>query len=300
MWKITEFMEKYIDPTSDLGFKLLFGREKTSEPVLIDMLNALLCNRDGYEEITTVTYLNNERTAEWKDGKSIRYDILCETSSHHRFIVEMQKAGQPKFIDRATFYVSRGVAEQGYRGRKEEDIEWDYTLNPVVGVFFCNFNVSGLERKPVIRASVIDEESLEPIGVKTRYVFVQLPFFDKMEAECESLDDKWIYNIKNMGIRQEVAFRANSEVFRRLAEVANVATLTPEQRYHYEADVRNARDTLNQIRGAYQDGESKGRAEEKHEIARKMLVGGMDISMIASFTGLPEAEIRTLAADYEG
>ncbi|MDE6633131.1 MAG: PD-(D/E)XK nuclease family transposase, partial [Muribaculaceae bacterium] len=127
---------------------------------------------------------------------------------------------------------------------------------------------------------------------------------------CKNLHDKWIYNIKNMGIRQEVAFRSNSEIFKRLAEVANVATLTPEQRYHYEADVKNARDTLNQIRGAYQEGEAKGRAEgeakgraegkaegeadAKKAIARKMLKNGLGISMIASFTGLSESEIESL------
>ncbi|MDE6479124.1 MAG: Rpn family recombination-promoting nuclease/putative transposase [Muribaculaceae bacterium] len=303
-------MEKYIDPTSDLGFKLLFGREKISEPVLVDLLNALLCSSEGFEEIKTVSYLNNERSSEWKDGKSIRYDIMCETSSGHRFIVEMQKASQPKFIDRATFYMARGIAEQGYRGKKEEELEWDYSLKPVIGVFLCNFHVPALDRKPIVRAATLDEDTFKPIGVKTRYIFVQLPFFNKEEEECKNLDDKWIYNIKNMGIRQEVAFRSNSEIFKRLAEVANVATLTPEQRYHYEADVKNARDTLNQIRGAYQEGEAKGRAEgeakgraegkaegeadAKKAIARKMLKNGLGISMIASFTGLSESEIESL------
>ena len=283
-------MEKYIDPTSDLGFKLLFGREKISEPVLVDLLNALLCGHEGFEEIKTVSYLNNERSSEWKDGKSIRYDIMCETSSRHRFIVEMQKASQPKFIDRASFYMARGIAEQGYRGKKEEELEWDYSLKPVIGVFLCNFHVPALDRKPIVRAATLDEETFKPIGVKTRYIFVQLPFFNKREEECKNLDDKWIYNIKNMGIKQEVAFRSNSEIFKRLAEVANVATLTPEQRYHYEADVKNARDTLNQIRGAYQEGE----ADAKKAIARKMLKEGLGISMIASFTGLSESEIESL------
>ena len=134
--------------------------------------------------------------------------------------------------------------------------------------------------------------------MKTRYIFVQLPLFDKEEYECTSLDDKWIYNIKHMGIRQEVAFRNNSEIFKRLAEVANVATLTPEQRYHYEADVKNARDTLNQIRGAYQDGEQKGRAEGRAEgkmdVAREMKKRGMNVGDIMLFTGLSEQQILSL------
>ena len=303
-------MDKIIDPLSDLGFKFLFGREKMSEPVLMDLLNAILCSGEDTEKITSLTYLNNERAAEWKDGKSIRYDILCQTESKKRFIVEMQKAGQPNFIDRATFYVSRGIAEQGYRGKKEEEREWDYSLEPVVGVFICSSHVRGLERKPIVRASTLDEETFKPIGTKTRYVFVQLSSFEKEEAECDNLDDQWIYNIKHMGIRQEVAFKQNSEVFRRLEEVANVATLTPEQRYHYEADVKIVRDTLNQIRGAYQDGEetgkeigikigeekgrAEGRAEGKMDVAREMKKRGMKLGDIMLFTGLTEQQISSL------
>ncbi|MDE6276576.1 MAG: Rpn family recombination-promoting nuclease/putative transposase, partial [Muribaculaceae bacterium] len=280
-------MSKYIDPTYDAGFKLTFGRENVSEELLIGILNALLCGNDGFEEIVSVTYLNNERGSEWMDGKGIRYDILCETSSHHRFIVEMQKAHQPHFIDRASFYVARGIAEQGYKGKDEEDVAWDYDLKPVIGVFLCNFNIRTLEPKVVVRARVLDEESHKPIGDKTRYYFIQLPQFVKSEAECENLLDMWLYNIKNMGMRQEVAFMRDNEIFRRLEKVTSVAALTPEERRSYEADVKNARDTLNQIRGARMEGRAEGlaeglekglaegRAEERLDMARKMKRNGM-------------------------
>lgn len=58
------------------------------------------------------------------------------------------------------------------------------------------------------------QDTFKPIGVKTRYVFVQLASFEKKESECESLD-----------------------------EVANIATLTPQERYDYEADLKMVRDT---------------------------------------------------------
>lgn len=296
-------MPKYIDPTYDVGFKLLFGREKISEPVLLGLLNALLCDRKDFEEIQSVSYLNNERTAEWKDGKSIRYDILCETSSDHRFIVEMQKASQPNFLERATFYVSRGITDQGYKGKKEEEQIWDYSLKPVIGLFFCNFHVRGLGMRPVVKTSNFDEDTLEPVDNKTRYIYVQLPFFQKEEDECTKLDEQWIFNIKNMGIRQEVAFKKNSEIFRRLAAVANIATLTPEERYHYETDLKNARDTINQIRGAFQEGEEKGRGEgraegrlqERRDSIRFMLSMGVPLEAIATRYEMTPEEIVSLS-----
>ncbi len=299
-------MSKYIDPTYDTGFKLTFGRENLSEDLLIGILNALLSNNEDYEEITSVKYLNSERMPEWKDGKGIRYDIMCETSSNHRFIVEMQKASQPNFIDRASFYVARGIAEQGYRGKDHEDVKWDYKLKPVIGVFICNFAIPTLEPKVIVRARVLDEESFKPIGDKTRYYFIQLPLFDKKEEECNSMIEKWIYNIKNMGARQEVAFMRNNEVFRRLEKVTSVASLSPEERRSYEADVKNTRDTLNQLRGAYQDGEKKGRAEgraegraqgkkeEQLEMARRMLAIPFPYETIMQITGLSYEELASL------
>ena len=295
-------MSKYIDPTYDVGFKLTFGRENQSEELLMGILNALLCTNEDYEEITSVEYLNNERLADYKEGKGIRYDIMCETSSHHRFIVEMQKADQSYFVDRASFYVARGIAEQGYRGKDEENVSWDYALKPVYGVFICNFDIATLEPKVITRARVLDEETFKPIGVKERYYFIQLPQFDKEEDECESLIDKWIYNIKYMGMRQAVAFMRNNEIFRRLEKVTSVASLTPEELRSYEADVKNTRDTLNQIRSAEErgleegraEGRAEGRVEEKIDIARKMKANGLPFGDILLYTGLTEEEVRLL------
>ncbi len=92
-----------------------------------------------------------------------------------------------------------------------------------------------------------------------------------------------------------MAFRENSEIFKRLAEVANVATLTPEERYHYEADVKNARDTINQIRVAFQEGEEKGRAEERLESIRFMLSLDIPVETIARKYGMTSEEVIKLA-----
>ncbi len=315
-------MKRYIDPTYDTGFKLLFGRENISNVLLIDFLNAILEKDSSISEITSISYLNNEHEAEWMGGKGIRYDILCETSDGHRFIVEMQKASQPNFIDRATFYVSRGIAEQGYKGHDEDDTIWDYSLKPVIGVFICNFHVPSIDEKVISRFRVMDEETHKPMGDLTRYIFIQLPFFTKKENQCENIIDQWIYNLKYMGSNQEVAFRNHSEIFKRLAKISNVATLTPDERYSYDADVKNARDLINQFRGARQEGLAEGRAEghaeglaegraegraegiaegraegiaeEKVHIAGNLIRLGLSDTDIAAATGLTNQQIETI------
>lgn len=112
----------------------------------------------------------------------------------------------------------------------------------------------------------------------------------KEKQECKSFIDQWIYNLKNMGPKQEVAFKSQNEIFKRLEKISNVASLTPEERYSYDADVKNARDTLNQMRYAFNQGEEKG----KLDIARKMKQRGMDLGDIMLYTGLSEAQIAEL------
>ena len=107
-------------------------------------------------------------------------------------------------------------------------------------------------------------------------------------------------------MRQAVAFMRNNEIFRRLEKVTSVASLTPEELRSYEADVKNTRDTLNQIRTAEErgleegraegrvEGRAEGRAEEKMAMARKMKANGMPFGDILLYTGLTEEEVRLL------
>ena len=114
-------------------------------------------------------------------------------------------------------------------------------------------------------------------------------------------DDKWIYNVKNSEIRQIVEFKNNSEVYRRLSEVDDVATLTPEERYYYEADLKIARDTINQIRGAYLEGlakglaEAEGMAEERRHSINIMLSAGVPPEKIAESYRLTIEEVMDIA-----
>lgn len=90
----------------------------------------------------------------------------------------------------------------------------------------------------------------------------------------------------------------NNDVFKRLEKVTSVASLTPEELRSYEADVKNTRDTLNQIRTAekrgLEEGRAEGRAEEKIDMARKMKANGMPFGDILLYTDLSEEEVCLL------
>lgn len=303
---------KLVDPIEDAGFKLIFGRETVSEELIKDLLNSIFANDPLLSNIAEVTFINTEKPHENAGGRGLRYDIRCITSTGHHFIVEMQKAEQRHFLERCIYYLSRDFAEQGYKGKDKTNKHWDFSLMPVVGVFFCNFPVRELSAKPVVQARLLDVEDHQPIGDYVRYVFIQLPCFKKGEKECSTLIEQWIYNIKNMGQMQNVAFKEQREIFAYLDSVANVAALSPSERDTYEAALMRARDYNAQLKTArekswesghkegrkegrkegMQQGRQQGRQEEKILIVRNMATLHIPVSLIAQTVQLTEEEVE--------
>ena len=91
-------------------------------------------------------------------------------------------------------------------------------------------------------------------------------------------------------------------MFQKLAEIADVSSLTKEERLHYDEALRKYRDTLCVLEGAEQrglkrglaKGREEGRAEERIEIARNMKADGMSIELIQKYSGLSPEKIAKL------
>ena len=81
-------MSKFINPFTDYGFKLIFGRE-VSKDLLIEFLNDLL---EGERVITDLQFLNNEQLPLYPEGRGIIYDVYCTTDTGEKIIVPAKKA----------------------------------------------------------------------------------------------------------------------------------------------------------------------------------------------------------------
>ena len=105
---------KYIDPTSDFGFKKLFGDEANKD-LLIDFLSLILPDKYQIEDLK---FNKNDQQFDSPEAKRIIFDIYCKSTTGEFFIVEMQKAKQDYFINRAIFYTSTSITKQGVKGKK--------------------------------------------------------------------------------------------------------------------------------------------------------------------------------------
>ena len=282
-------MSRFINPFTDVGFKRIFGQE-FSKPLLLDFLNNLL---KGERVITDLKFLDKEQPAEYRDDRSLIYDIFCETDSGERIIVEMQNREHPNFADRCLYYASQAISRQGERGT-----EWDYHVNAVYLVAFVNFHMDGLGDQFRYDVGLADMATGKSFSGKERFIFLQLPYFTKEADACENDFERWIYVLKNMETFNRMPWAAKNSVFQKLAEVAEVSNLSKEDRIKYDAALRHFRDTLNVMRGAEEKGRMQGRREgENHKalaIAKKMKEAGSNIDFIKEMTGLTDDEINQL------
>ena len=105
---MTEFVEKYINPFTDYGFKRLFG-EELNKDLLMDFLNELLKAEQG--QITNITYLKTEQLGVSIGDRKAIFDIYCENEKGEKFIVELQKTKQNFFKDRTVYYSTFPIRE---------------------------------------------------------------------------------------------------------------------------------------------------------------------------------------------
>ena len=300
-------MGAFIYPFTDWGFKHIFGKKE----FMLDFLNSLL---QGERVITDIRYMNNEREPEQKEMKKVIYDIYCETDTGEYIIVEMQNRWQEHFRDRALYYLSKSIVQQGVTGEK-----WDYQLTAVYGVFFINFL---LDKEPTEYfckdVALIDKYTGKVFNNKFRQIYIELPRFMKSEQDCNNFLEYWIYNLVNMNNKEQMSFKDQKAIFARLEKIASQANLTKEERAQYEEEWKIYNDYFNTIESAQkkaateswekgmeegmkeglekgiEKGMEKGRIAEQHRIAKALKETGTPINTIAQVTGLSQEEIENL------
>lgn len=290
-------MGRFINPFTDMGFKRIFGQE-VSKNLLIDFLNDLL---EGEKRIVNITFLDKEQLATAADDRSCIYDIYCENENGERFIVEIQNRGHRNFKERAIYYLSRTIANQGRKGP-----DWMFDLKAVYGVFFMNFHLESRQTRFRTDVSLCDLRTNEPFSDKMRFIFLDLPAFTKDEETCETDFERWIYVLKNMEILQRMPFKARKSVFEELEKIADISALSKEDQEKYEHIIKVYRDNLATEQWALETGEKKGhekglqegiqigREEGLLDAARGMKAKGYPLEDIVQITGLSPKEIQAL------
>ena len=301
-------MPKFINPFSDWGFKKIFGQE-INKDLLIKFLNDLL---EGERHITNLTFKNKEQLPELKSMRGIIYDIYCTTDNGEHIIVEMQNRYQPYFTDRSIFYTSRNIVNQGVKGIQEVEggkrENWNNMLAPVYTVCLMNYDIDVFTpTKFRTDVALMDMQENKLFSDRIRLIYLMLPLFDKnSEEECETDFERWIFILKNMNTFERMPFAARNAVFKKLAQIADISALSPEDREKYDESMKVMLDYYATMDGAKiigkqegraegrEEGRAEGREEGRAEVAKNLLEMGLPVDNIAKATGMTTDEIKRL------
>lgn len=283
-----------MNPLTDYGFKKLFGDREVMLAFLTDLL-------EPESPIAEITFLDKELEAQSQFERGVIYDLRCKTENGGEFIVEMQNKSQQHFSDRILFYLSRSFSNQEERG----NIDWDYRLRPVYGIFFLNFHLKGFKPLSVRTVQLKVNETGEVFSDKLKAYTLELAGYEKKkEEDCKTRIDYWLYNLTNMeNMTNQIPFQQQQPIFGRVGSIAELVHMSPEERAKYNISIDSYRSNLSAWRYEREEGVAEGmakgiaqgRAEGISETARNLKkMGVLTAEDIAKATGLTVDDINNL------
>jgi predicted transposase/invertase (TIGR01784 family) len=278
----------YIDPMVDFGFKKIF-KDSGKKQLIIRPLNAIF----GLD-IADIDIRESEQLGLTEQERKVTYDMHCDTKDGRSFIIEVQLADQPYFMERAIFYSARTISQKGQSGK------WDYDFKPVFFLGLLNFDIRHLEPEKadpaqfIYKFSLREDKTHEQMSRALRFAFMEVARFDKTKDECETFEERFLYLMKNLPTFVEKPELWDDPYFNEFMEQAEFASMTFEEQERYIASMKQKWDYDNSIDFAREEGREEGEENKAREIARRMLEGKMPIEQIVMFTGLTEEQVRAL------
>ena len=244
--------DRYVNPYTDFGFKMLFGTELNKE-LLISFVNSLF---NGKEVIKDLRYLNTEHLGTTEADRRAIFDVYCENEKGEKILIEMQRGEQQFFKDRSLYYSTFPIREYGQKG------EWNYHLKAVYVIGILNFIFDDSHDDYFHHeVKLMDTHSKEVFYEKLTFVYLEMPKFNKTEEQLETLFDKWLFVLRNLTRMFDRPAALQERVFNRLFETAEIARFTKIQLEAYEDSLKAYRDWKNTIDTAKIKSHAEGRAE---------------------------------------
>jgi predicted transposase/invertase (TIGR01784 family) len=291
--------EVFLNPFTDFGFKKIFGQE-SSKLCLLDFLNSFLPQK---HQIASFVYSKNELLANNPSERKAVIDIYCTAKNGEHIIIELQKSKQTHFVDRALYYSSFLLNEQGRKG------DWNYELKPVYTVCILEFepNFCKKNKTRVVYTSKLKDDDNEEISDKLMFIYIALPKFRKKLEEIESNQDKWLYLFKNLADLKDMPkiYEAN-QAFNQAFDTAKIAQYSDEEMRIYRDDLKTHWDLHSVLDTAKEEGKieglkegmekgmEKGMEQKAIETARGMKADKLPLEVIAKYTGLSIEQIKSI------
>ncbi len=291
-------------PIVDFVFKQIFASDKKeSRIVLMDLLNAILGLKEE-EKITEIIYLNPYNDKAYEDDKISIMDVKVKTQKDEVIDIEVQINNKDNYRKRTLYYWSKMYGETIEKGKAYE------TLKKCIVVNILDFNLLQETKKyhSKFRVKEIAEnfELLDDLEIQ----YIELPKFnDTKHIEDMGQLEHWLVFIKDAGNEDKEKLvnevRTKSEVIDMAGKMLEVLSQDEKARQAYYQREKWLLDEKSKVEYAkilqerareegVKQGIEQGKLEEKIAMAKKLLLAGMDETIIMEVSGLSREELLEL------
>lgn len=234
------------------------------------------------EYIQSIEYLPAELVPETPLEKNSIIDVRCKYARGRQFIVEMQMFWSKEFKYRVLFNASKAYVKQLDNANKYNLLQPVYSLNLVNEIYEPDNDIYYHDYKIV--------ETGQPANVINglRFIFIELPKFTPYTFSEKRMKVLWLRYLTEIDERTRdipEEMMKNLDI-RKAVEQIEESAFTPAQMESYDkfGDIVRTENTL--IVGAERRGMAKGEQNKAIDMARKLKLAGVDLNVIASFSGL--------------
>ena len=217
---------RFLNMKTDYAFKKVFGSEN-SKDILLSFLNSTL---ELDKKIVDLTIEDPYNVPKLKGMKDTSVDVKATLDDDTKVIIEMQILNHDGFESRILFNVAKNYSNQLDRNNK-------YTLlNPVIALTIVNFKMFDFRKEEAKKKKdkkykssfkLFEKDTFTKYKDDIELIFIELPKFKKSLEECKSIEDKWIYFIKNARGLDVIPKNANNTI-QKAYKIANRANLSKE------------------------------------------------------------------------
>ena len=283
-------MESYI--RFDWAMKRLL-RNKANYAVLEGLLTTLL-----EEKVTIQKLLESESNQEGEFDKYNRVDMLAENSKGELVLIEIQNNNEYAYFQRMLFGASKLVTEYINRGQGYDKVRKVYSINIVyfsLGhgkdfVYHGKTEFVGIHEGDVLELSPFQKQTFKVDKVSQLYPEYYILKVNDFNRVAKTPLEEWIYYL-NTGNVPENATAPGLDAVKERLKLDRMSREELNAYYKHLDNIVILRDNIETERA---EGRAEGRAEEKMEIARKMKAANMEVTVIASISGLSVEEVNNL------
>jgi len=296
---------KFLDIKTDFAFKKVFGSAE-SKDILIDFLNSLIEFND-HQHISDLTILDPYNIPLLKGMKDTFVDVKAELSDGSKVIIEMQVLNHEGLEKRILYNAAKNYSVQLQKG------DTYHLLNPVIALTITDFVLFKESKALINQFKLIEKTQFIEYNDDIELIFIELPKFTKTEEQLETLQDKWLYFIKNSAGLDCIPKNINPPL-EKAFNIANEANLSEEELelqqkkrdwvYIQKSSIELAKKSgfkegLEQgikkgIEKVVKQGVEQGKLDEKIAIMQNAHQIGLPMSTISKLTGVDEEEIIAL------